>query len=134
MREPVFRCPRCESKLSEGEMADETNPESGYCPECENIVHEPEQIGERIHLYTKTALACRSHETLPQLAESCEELAEYARQLDAEGFEVFQTSGDGHIFAEKIETDAVPDCTSSSESPDQNSEEEEQDKPVEYWF
>jgi hypothetical protein len=78
----------------------------GYCRNCDEIVHEPEKIGEQMHLYTKTALACRPHETLEQLPTSCEELAKYVRQLDEEGFEVVDAPGDGHIHLERmVDTD-----------------------------
>jgi len=75
----------------------------GICHACDSVVHRPEEVGERIHLYTKTALACRPHETLEQLAASCEGLAEHVRQLDEEGFEVVQSTPDGHIHLERID-------------------------------
>lgn len=79
----------------------------GLCPACNSDVHEPEKVGERIHLYTKTALACRPHATLEQLAESCEALADHVRQLDEEGFEVVQSTPDGHIHLERKDESEV---------------------------
>lgn len=103
MRESIYQCPDCDSRISEfGGMDRVEDPDHGYCHSCESIVHQPENVGERIHLYTKTALACRPHETLEELAESCEALAQAVRQFEQEGFEVVQTSGDGHIYMERL--------------------------------
>jgi hypothetical protein len=104
MREAIYQCPECGSRIDELHGMEAVEGDNhGYCHDCESIAHEPEKVGERMHLYTKTALACRPHETLEQLAASCEELAEYVRHLDEEEFEVVQASGDGHIHLERIE-------------------------------
>jgi hypothetical protein len=103
MRESIYRCPNCASRIFEiGGMEEVENDGHGYCHACESIAHEPEKVGERIHLYTKTALACRPHGTLEELARSCEELAQEVRQLEEEGFKVVQATGDGHIDLERL--------------------------------
>lgn len=108
MRESIYQCPQCGSRIDELHgMETVEGDDHGYCHACENIAHEPEKVGERIHLYTKTALACRPHETLEQLAESCEALAEHVKQLDEEGFEVVQSTPDGHIHLERIDESEV---------------------------
>jgi phosphosulfolactate synthase (CoM biosynthesis protein A) len=104
MRESIYQCPRCGSRIDEHHgMEAVEGDDHGYCHACESIAHEPEKVGERMHMYTKTALACRPHETLEQLAASCEGLAEHVRQLDEEGFEVVEAQGDGHIYLERID-------------------------------
>ena len=72
------------------------------CPACDSVAHNPEKVGERIHLYTKTALACRPHGTLEELADSCEAFADKVRDLEKEGSEVVQASPDGHIYLERM--------------------------------
>lgn len=103
MRESIYRCPNCGSRINEFPgMEDVEDEDHGYCHGCDTIAHEPEKVGERIHMYTKTALACRPHGTIEAFAESCESLAEEVRQLDEEGFEVVEAHGDGHIYLERV--------------------------------
>lgn len=103
MRESIYQCPSCGSRIYElGGMEEVEDEDHGLCHECGDIAHHPPKTGERIHLYTKTALACRPHGTLKQLARSCEELAEVVRGWEKEGFEVVEAHGDGHIFLERI--------------------------------
>lgn len=110
MRESIYRCPNCGSRINEFPgMEDVEDEDHGYCHDCDTIAHEPEKVGERIHLYTKTALASRPHATLEQLAESCEALAEHVRELDEEGFEVVQSTPDGHIHLERIAGSGFPE-------------------------
>jgi hypothetical protein len=86
------------------------------CHGCDSIAHEPEKVGERIHLYTKTALACRPHATLDQLESSCLALAEQVSQWNDEGFEVVQSSPDGHIFMERMDGELKTDEADQSTS------------------
>ena len=103
MRETIYRCPNCGSRINEFPgMEDVEDEDHGYCHGCETIAHEPVKVSERIHLYTKTALACRPHGTLEELADSCEAFADKVRDLEKEGSEVVQASPDGHIYLERM--------------------------------
>lgn len=101
MREPIYECSNCGAYIHEvGGMAQVEEDNHGYCQNCGSNVEDPDQIGERIHIYIKTAL--QPGETLEETAKNAEGFAEWLRELDEEGFEPVQLDPDGHMYLEKM--------------------------------